>query len=69
MLLTVKKHPAVSGACVSFLKIVCGGIKCAREGIDEQLGRQILQKALNLTRGEYETFMSGSIEKMIIAHG
>ncbi len=43
--------------------------KMFSKGIDEQLGRQILQKALNLTRGEYETFMSGSIEKMIIAHG
>ncbi len=39
------------------------------KGIDEQLGRQILQKALNLTRAEYETFMLGSIEKMIINHG
>ena len=39
------------------------------KGIDEQLGHQILQKALNLTRGEYEAFMSGSIEKMIISHG
>jgi len=38
-------------------------------GIDELLGRQILKKALNLTHGEYEAFMSGSIEKMIMGYG
>ena len=38
-------------------------------GIDELLGRQILKKALNLTHGEYEAFLSDSIEKMIMGYG
>ncbi len=43
--------------------------KMFSKGIDELMGRQILTKALNLTHGEYETFMSGSIEKMRMGYG
>ena len=43
--------------------------KMFSKDIDEELGREILQKALDRTRDEYETFMSGSIENMIMRYG